>query len=453
MEWVEDNLTFKNPLYKTLMKQGKSALIRKSHIPEEIASYKVRNGCLILPYGCLRGLSDEIRFHGFTTDLAPIHRTKFFGMPINPKIAEAQRADKQYQPIAEDAMVAAKGGVLDASCGSGKTIMGIEIIRKLGMRFLWLCGKKDLLEQTRQRFLDFYPDLEIGTITDGKVDMGADGTIATVQTMINIEKEIYENEFNVVVVDECHAVTSNPTVRHMYSTVLGRLKAAYKFGLTATPFRADGLSGMIFANIGLSMNGKFRPTHSIPPSKVDTMKAEYRRIEMPTPASYDYLEADGSINYPFLIDYISKSRQRNERITNLVHDLVESGRKVSVLCLRVEHCDILADMMKSRGINAHSVTGKSSKKERDLTLRMPDNWDVLISTVQLFKEGIDIKELDTVVMAVPIKDKVGIIQSKGRAERKMEGKKQPLFIYCEDSNIPYCVNAGTKIRRLVEKRK
>ena len=63
------------------------------------------------------------------------------------------------------------------------------------------------------------------------------------------------------------------------------------------------------------------------------------------------------------------------------------------------------------------------------------------------------KALDTVVVALPFKDPTGIQQSEGRAERPLDGKNEPLFVYAYDKNIPYCESVEKKMRRIVTRRR
>jgi superfamily II DNA or RNA helicase len=360
-----------------------------------------------------------------------------------------------YQKSAVEGLLKAKGGILKAACGAGKTYIGIELSRRLGLRFLWLCGKGDLLQQTKGNFEKLYPNIKLGTITEGEVNMGEDGTISTVQTLINVDYRLYQNEFNVVIVDECHCVTSSPTNRQMYAKVLARCKAKYKFGLTATPKRADSLTRLIYANIGLSPRGTFLPAYTINDSETQSLVAKYDTFPLPTPDTFEYLMEDGSINYNALLDYLAKNKDRTMRICERVKQMVngDERRKVALLSYRVEHCEDLYRCLYSMGVRCGLVTGKSKKLARKDIIENPENWDVIISTTHLFKEGLDIKSLDTVFIALPFKDANAIQQSEGRAERPLEGKNEPLFIFAHDTRIPFCNDVERKMRRIVTRKR
>ena len=442
-DWAEENLVMSNPVYVNLIKRGQQETINRKHVQPQVKCFVRKNGALILPFGVGKAIGDMIRKGEVQWNFAPDHKTEFGKMACAANLFD-------YQQKAVEALLKAKGGILKAACGSGKTYIGIELCRRLGLRFLWLCGKGDLLNQTKLNFEKLYPSIKVGTITEGEVDMGEDGTISTVQTLINVDYRLYENEFDVVVVDECHTVTSSPTNRQMYAKVLARCKAKYKYGLTATPKRQDGLTRLIYANIGMSPNGTFYPAHTIKDSETQSLVASYKAFPLDTKNSYCYLFQDGSIDYNKLLDYLASNEGRTMAICFEVARLIkEEHRKVALLSYRVTHCEMLYASLTKMGVRAGIVTGKSKKKDRKETIEVPDNWDVIVSTTHLFKEGLDIKALDTVFIALPFKDANAIQQSEGRAERPMEGKNEPLFVFAHDKNVPFCNDVERKMRRIV----
>lgn len=446
-QWAEDNLVLNNPVYVNLIKRGQQETIARKHVQPKIKCFSIRNGAYIFPFGCLKALWEFIKVGEWELDFAPDHNTDF-----GKKECAVQLFD--YQQRAVDNLLAAKGGVLKAGCGSGKTYIGIELCRRIGKRFLWLCGKSDLLNQTMNNIKALYPDLDIGTITEGEVNMGKDGTISTVQTIINVDYRLYQDEFNVVVLDECHAMVSNPATRQMYAKVFSRCKARYKYGLTATPTRQDGLTKLIYANIGLSPNATFRPAFEIKDSETQSLVAKYETFDLDTKSSYEYLGTDGVIDFNMLLNYLMSFQERNEAICKEVVRLVtEENRKVAVLSYRRDHVYELEKIFKTYDVKCGVITGATNKKDRNAVLKAPDNWNIIISTVHLFKEGLDIKALDTVFIALPFKDPTGIQQSEGRAERPLDGKNEPLFIFAYDKNIPYCQSVEKKMRRIVNRKR
>lgn len=585
--WCDYNLVLTNPKWQTLKRLGKEDLIKRSFVPEKIKCYSRNGDTLILPFGCLYGIWPLIKNSQVETSFNQNN-------PISIANVECPFELYDYQKEAIEKMVKAKGGVLMAPCAAGKTFMGIDIIRRIGKRFLWMTHTSDLLRQTFNEMKRLYPHLDVGLITEGHLDIGKDGAITTVQTLSKIETSLYAKEFDIVVVDECvsskclidtplgkkeihsikegdyvysynerknvieskrvlhtfkhktndvfriiklengqvlkctgkhpvytkrgyinaeevnendyvlrplwktirerqfewirvennsiqkqtsdgtfgglcddgyvynieveennnyfaddvlvhncHHMVGSPTISKMFSKCIENIPSRYKYGLTATPKRADTMINTMYSLIGLSMDGKFKPTFKIDKDKVKTIVAEHIMVPLNTVYDQDSeaFDIDGTLIYNGLINYLSFDEERNEAIVENIVLCDEAGRKQVVLCHRVEHCELLNEMLIAKGVNSVVVTGKTKKKDRDSILKQEVKWNVLVSTYSLLKEGVNIKELDTLHMTTPQKDKGMVVQCVGRIERFLEGKKQPIVYDYVDVNYPYCLGA------------
>ena len=448
LRWANDNLIVDNPLYKQLKVMGKDDTIRRRHVPETLKVYSTRGLSLTLPFGVLHAIWPLIKNHHITLDF---NHTE----DITVKDNEPCLPPFDYQEKAIQAMIKAKGGVLVSSCGSGKTFMGIEIARRIGKKTLWLCHTGDLLRQARDDFKKQYPDIEIGLTTEGELNIGRDITISTVQTLVNIDPDLYKNEFEVVICDECAHVVSTPTKMQMFGKILSNISARYKYGLTATPQRSDGMIKTMYAYIGCNPQGEFAPTYKIDRTEVNTITAIHQKFEINSGYDmfkmYELYDSSGMINYNTLISELTKNVERNAKICDNIIKMQQEGRKQVVLCSRVEHCEQLVQDLQQKGINAVLCVGKVSNKKRSEILNGL-NWDVLVATYALLKEGISIKELDTLHMATPIKDPATVVQCAGRIERYLPNKKTPIVFDYVDVDIPYCEKAYNYRRRALKRR-
>lgn len=447
MSWCERELTITNPLWDNLMKRGQRDLIMRRHVPQ-FSKFHIRRGNeVIIPFGCLYAIWPLLRNCGIETDFAP---------DAPSAIATMENASgktlRDYQEEAVSALLKAKGGIVQAGCGAGKTILAIELVKAIGKRTLWICHTKDLLRQAKEDFLELYPNLDIGLITEGKVELGKDITISTVQTLCNIDPGIYRDYFNVVIVDECHKAASDITKIRMYDKVLGNIKARYRYGLSATVFRADTLGKTLYYQFGCHPSGEFRPVFVVERERIKVMNAKFVEFPVSTPFSYSMLLPDGTFDINLMLDYLCESEVRNKEICDEVRRLEQEGRKIVVLSKRKQHCALLTDMLEESGCNVRCVTGETAKKKRVQTIDHPEEWNVLVATLELLKEGLDIATIDTVMLVHPVKDKTAVIQSCGRCERYLEGKKQPLFISVCDENIPYCKSATRKQKSYIKNR-
>lgn len=451
--WCQRFLVYNNPEYQQMKRLGKEDVIRWKRIPEKIYLYYYDGRILVVPYGCLYAL-----LPAFSRADCKIYQSFNKAPDISFKTAKAQGIDEffDYQEDAIEAAMAAKSGVIVAGCGSGKTYLGMELIRRLGKRALWLCHTGDLLRQAKDDLLKLYPMAKIGLTTDGKLDIGEDVTISTVQTMCKIDSALYKDKFDVIICDEAAHVCGTPTKLKMFTSVLSKIPARYKFGLTATPTRADGLINAMYAYLGANPNGTFSPTYKVDRSRVKTMEAQHIRVNLDYPLTMrdqmQILDSAGMTDYVKLIPFLCEKQTRNDAIVENIVKCAEEGRKQIVLSLRVEHCKILVKMLQDRGINAVLCVGETPAKQREKILKQQVDWDVIVATYALLKEGVSIKELDTLHFCSPAKEKGLIVQCAGRIERYLEGKKQPLIYDYVDTNIPYCERAYTERKRALRRR-
>ena len=435
--WARDNLTITNPTWATLKRLGKDDTISRKHISEKMKLYVENGSDLILPFGCLYAIWPNVKKEDYEIKLnnndIVINQNWHISTPLF-----------DYQEVAVQKMLSAKGGVLVAPCSAGKTNIMIEIIKRIGKKFLFLVHTSDLLQQFYNRAKSLYPELDIGKITEGEFNVGKHGAVATIQTLDKIDNSLYKNLFDTVVVDECVHVSGSPTLSKMFSRVLENTKARYKFGCTATPSRSDTMIKSMYAILGCNEKGEFAPVYQISRNETNSLTAEHVKVETHVPFDYSILNDDGTFDYIALIDYLSNNKQRNELIIAKTKEMLSDGRKTLLLCHRIEQCKILYEHLINEGIKAELLIGKISSKKRESILTESVDYDVIVATLSLCKEGIDIKSLEAEILCTPINDKGMVVQCVGRVERFKEGKRTPLVLDLCDENIPYCLNRFKK---------
>ena len=108
-------------------------------------------------------------------------------------------------------------------------------------------------------------------------------------------------------------------------------------------------------------------------------------------------------------------------------------------------------MLKEKGVNSVLLIGKVSDKKREAILSQTIDWQVIVATVSLAKEGLDVVDLDTLHLVSCLANKSDTVQSVGRIERVKEGKNEPIVFDYVDIKIPYLVskwkNRVTWLRR------
>jgi len=200
----------------------------------------------------------------------------------------------------------------------------------------------------------------------------------------------------------------------------------------------------MYTTLGVNPLGEFAPVYVIDKSKTKSLTAEHIKVETGVKFDYCILNEDGSFNYNNLIEYLSFDENRNNLIVQKTAEMVKDNRKTVVLCHRIEQCETLHKKLLDAGIKSELLVGKVSSKNRDAILKEERDWDVIVATYSLMKEGIDIKSLEAEILCTPVNDKGMTIQCAGRVERFKEGKRTPLVLDLCDEKIPYCVNRFKK---------
>lgn len=258
-------------------------------------------------------------------------------------------------------------------------------------------------------------------------------------TVYNLEVEDNHNYFaNNYLVHNCHHLVGSPTKAMQFYKVINGINCRYKFGMSATLTRTDGMIPSLFALIGDIV-------YEIPKEAVKDKRitAEYKPIFLSQEYNVmDYTDFDGTINNTKLLGLLSENTQRNEEIVNNIVERVPHNQLV--LCHRVAQCETLSKMLEERGVKTSILVGKVKEKDRDYEA------SVIIATYALAKEGLDIPALDTLHLASPQKNESVTIQAIGRIERNIEGKETPICYDYVDENIPYCMGCYKKRKRIIK---
>ena len=429
LSWCTKNLRLRNPEYDK--KQRMHFWV--GNTPEYLYLYEVHGDQLVLPYGVLRNIWSMVDTRNPRTGFQYPERVDY----------QCEVPLYDYQQKAVEEVYWKQYGILQSAAGSGKTQMGIALIAKLGKRALWLTHTKDLLTQSKQRAEQYMDPSLLGTITEGKVNIGKGITFATVQTMCNLDLAQYKHYWDVIVVDECHRVAGTPTAVSQFSKVLNSLAARHKYGLSATVHRSDGLIQATFALLG-------DVVYTVPTEAVADKIMQVGICPIPTgiTLSRGCLNTDGTLNYTKLISYLTENQMRNEVIA--IHLLVSCNRPSLILSDRLGHLETLMsllppEMKKDAVMVSGKMTTKKGKAEREQAIEDMRSGakKYLFATYSLAKEGLDIPCLERLYMATPQKDYAVITQAIGRIARTSPDKADPI---CYDfvDDIQYLVKAYKK---------
>lgn len=238
---ITEALTIPNPAYVAAKRQRRPTW----GIDQKLRLYVQDGHALVLP----RGYSSALRKILADMNLNANCSTDFVeGVPVDFGKWNDDYEIRDYQTAAVAEMME-HNGVVVAPAGSGKTIIGMRYIHKIGHPTLWLTHTTDLMHQTKARAEATLGDVgRIGLLGDGKQDWG-DGKliIATVQTLRANPQlvDALNPIIGVVIIDEAHHFPAN-----QFLDTAAKFKAKRIIGVTATPDRKDRLETYMYLGIG-----------------------------------------------------------------------------------------------------------------------------------------------------------------------------------------------------------
>ncbi len=347
---------------------------------------------------------------------------------------------KGYQVQAVNDLLSRDSGVLQAPTGSGKTVMALAVVAERKQPTLIIVHNKELLSQWIDRITTFLgiPKDEIGIIGNGKHRIGKKVTVGIINSIYPIAHDI-KQYFGHIIVDECHRTPSRT-----FTEAVSAFDCKYMFGLSATPYRRDGLTKLIGWYLG---------------RKVDVQQSDLTEndivldVEVITKPTDFMPRCDPSQEYTQMLSELTGDRSRNRLIANtVIKEASNGGGTCLVLSDRKSHCEALSKFLCDAGIQTDVLTGDTGNRDRETIVNRLNTGDikVLIATGQLIGEGFDCKSLSTLFLATPIKFSGRLIQYLGRILRLAPGKDKARVYDFIDVNV-HVLLASAKQRQKVYK--
>jgi len=424
---IQETLTLQNPEYLDKKRMGRWM----GKTPRLIKCYATFRDKLIVPRGFGAHLVRMAKQHNVTVKYDDQRR-------ILPEIDVSFHGNlKPFQSTAVNDMLKRDFGTLSAATGSGKTVMGLYLISARKQPALVIVHTKELLNQWLDRAEAFLkiPKEEIGIIGSGKKSTGRRITVALVQSLYKCADEI-KHHVGYILVDECHRAPSRT-----FTDAITCFDCKYMTGLSATPYRRDKLSRLIYWYVGDVL-------HEVDKGALID-RGDILQVDVITRETSFETDLDASVDYSLVLRQLTQDIKRNRLICRDIAEEAKNQGTCIVLSDRKDHCKNLQFLLRHEfKVDSEVLTGATGALKRQETVGSLENGEikVLIATGQLIGEGFDCKHLSTMFLATPIKFEGRVLQYIGRILRPTPGKDKPKLYDYVDINVPVLV-ASAKSRK------
>lgn len=415
---IRSRLTFPNPAFLEAEKLG----FWTGDLEREVKGYQVEDDAMVIPRGFTRQLVGILQRAGVQYRIEDQRR-------IMPEVYFTFQGElRDFQVEAVEAMARREFGTLAAPTGSGKTVMALALITRRRQPTLVMVHTGELLDQWIDRIGAFLgiSAQEVGVIGNGKKRIGDKITVALVQSLYKCAPEIASHVGHLVV-DECHRAPSRT-----FTEAVTAFDCRYMIGMSATPWRRDGLSRLIWWHLGDKVHEVDKEA-LVDAGHILQVEVIWRGTDFePT--------FDPSEEYSRMLSELSQDPARNALIADDVAREAGNGAGVClVLTDRKAHCETLMDLLAERGVEAALLTGDLPSSERQGVVEALNSGrvKVLVATGQLIGEGFDCRELSTLFLATPIRFNGRLLQYLGRVLRPAPGKdKAKVYDYLDPVRCP-----------------
>lgn len=420
---VVERLTYPNPEFVNALKFSPGSARFK---PRTVQSFTYEDRELCLPRGYyMEFLSNIVANSGIPYQIVDLRQSQKVSMPNT----DIRLRSYQEQMVQEASLYPGISFVMQAPPGTGKTFTGLEFARRLGYKTLWITHKDGLRDQTIEEAMTVFglKKKDIGIIGDSKFRVGDLITVATIQTLMSKKRAEQlaklKYEFGTVIVDEVHHGPAKSWNAGIHS-----LAPAVTFGLTATAYRNDGLTQMLFDCIG--------PVVTVADTK---LMAQEGVLIYPSVYVVDTKIHAHGIQHNELLDSLINNSKRNNIILDIARHVRRdptSHNTLIILSDRREHVNEITRLCAEAGLDPLKRLGQDSKVDKALVAERLDNRSarLIITTYQLMGEGFNYPPINFILFATPFKDSIRVEQSVGRAQRTCENKDASYLLDLVDIN-------------------
>ncbi|WP_448903316.1 DUF3427 domain-containing protein [Eubacterium sp.] len=328
--------------------------------------------------------------------------------------------------------------LLISATGTGKTYASAFAMRELGFKkVLFLVHREQILKQAKRSYENVFSNrITTGILSGNHKEKYADYLFSTVQTMSRdyILTEFEEDRFDCIIIDETHKAGAES-----YHKIINHFKPKLLLGMTASPERTDGFD--IYKLFGHNIASEIRLQDALE----DDLLCPFHYFGI-SDLVIDGKEIDEKTEFKYLAN-----EQRVEHIIEQAEYFGYSGNRVKglIFCSRKDEAKALSEAFNDRGYNTVALSGDDSQEKREEAIeRLEMECEVdncgkplikpevakhnqpldYIFTVDIFNEGVDIPQVNQVIMLRPTQSAIIFVQQLGRGLRKSNNKEYVVIL-------------------------
>lgn len=310
-----------------------------------------------------------------------------------------------------------------AATGTGKTVVAALDYRRLcedagrRLKLLFVAHREEILQQARRKYCEVLSDADFGELyVGGRHPAHWQQVFGSVQSLNASEIGAYPSDaFDVIVIDEFHHAAAAS-----YQEILNHFTPVELLGLTATPERTDGFD----------VRDCFEGRTASEMRLWDALKADllcpfhYFGIHDGTDLS-SISWSRGSYDVEQLSGLYTGNDARSRIVLRELGDKVHDTGTMRALgfCVGVAHAEYMARIFNQAGISAVALSGSTKREMRSQAIKdLAAGRVKSIFTADLFNEGVDLPDVDTLLFLRPTESATLFLQQLGRGLRRTKHK-------------------------------
>lgn len=310
-----------------------------------------------------------------------------------------------------------------AATGTGKTVISsfdYKNFRKenKSSKLLFLAHRKEILEQALSTFQGILRDNNFGELwVDGKTPENYEYVFASIQTLNNrIENlELSKEFYDYIIIDECHHLTAAS-----YRGIINYFNPKILLGLTATPERMDG------GDIKEDFHNRIAAEIRLPEALNRKLLCPFQYFGISDSVDLTNIRWERGRYIPSELSniYTGNDRRVGEIIAAL-DKYTKDYNEVSALgfCVTIEHAKFMAEKFSLAGFKAAYLASTNTGNRDAIRNQLQKKEINYLFVVDIFNEGVDIPEIDTVLFLRPTESLTIFLQQLGRGLRLADGKE------------------------------